>query len=114
VTDQLTTEQIARAGTAESTAPEDAGDGAAPLLTDTAEFSRRWDEIQVTFVDEPRQSVERADALVAEVIQDLARTFADERKRLEQDWSGGGDVSTETLRVALQRYRDFFHVLLSS
>jgi hypothetical protein len=82
------------------------------LLEDSARFSGRWNEIQQTFVDTPKQAVERADALVDEVIQELARVFADERRRLEARWAGGGEVSTEELRLTLQRYRDFFHVLL--
>jgi len=57
--------------------------------------------------------VERADSLVAEVMQELARTFAEERQKLEAQWGRGDNVSTEDLRVALQRYRSFFSRLLS-
>jgi hypothetical protein len=63
-------------------------------------------------VDEPRQAVEGADKLVAEVIQRLAEGFANERSGLEKQWDGGDNVSTEDLRVALQRYRSFFDRLL--
>jgi len=77
-------------------------------------FRSRWHEIQVEFVDHPRQSVEQADALVAEVMQDLAQTFADERQRLESQWGRGDDVGTEDLRVALQRYSSFFERLLTA
>jgi len=77
------------------------------------EFKGRWTDIQVGFVDEPRQAVEQADALVAEVMKRLAEVFANERSTLESQWSRGGDVSTEDLRVALQRYRSFFDRLLS-
>jgi hypothetical protein len=91
-----------------------ASDQGAPLLANDAEFMTRWTEIQTTFVDEPRTAVEQADTLVAEVIRELARVFAEERDRLEGAWSRGTDVSTEDLRQALQRYRDFFHLLLRS
>jgi hypothetical protein len=47
-------------------------------------------------------------------MQRLAETFADERANLEKQWDGEGDVSTEDLRVALQRYRSFFDRLLSA
>ena len=77
------------------------------------EYRSRWDTIQTSFVDEPRQAVERADSLVAEVMQELAKTFADERQKLEAQWGRGDNVSTEDLRVALQRYRSFFSRLLS-
>ena len=73
----------------------------------------RWVEVQTGFVDEPRHAVEQADNLVAELMQDLARTFADEKNKLEGQWGSGQDVSTEDLRVALQRYRSFFDRLLS-
>lgn len=43
----------------------------------------------------------------------LAETFAEERARLESQWDRGDNVSTEDLRVALQRYRSFFGRLLS-
>jgi hypothetical protein len=77
------------------------------------EFRSRWNEIQTGFVDEPRRAVEQADGLVAEVIKRLAETFANERTKLEGQWSRGEDVDTEDLRVALQRYRSFFDRLLS-
>jgi hypothetical protein len=64
-------------------------------------------------VDEPRQAVERADGLVARVTKRLAEGFAGERGRLEEQWTRGGDVSTEDLRLALRRYRSFFDRLLS-
>ncbi len=76
-------------------------------------FRSRWDSIQTGFVDEPRQSVEQADSLVAELMKHLAEIFADERDRLEHQWSRGDDVSTEDLRIALRRYRSFFDRLLS-
>ena len=84
------------------------------LATDeTHTFRSRWDTIQTSFVDEPRQSVEQADGLVAEVMQRLAEMFADERGKLEGQWNRGDDVSTEDLRLALRRYRSFFDRLLS-
>jgi hypothetical protein len=87
-----------------------------PLLgkDETGQFRDRWHSIQARFVDEPRTSVEEADALVAELMQRLAQTFAEERKQLEQQWSGDDDVDTETHRVAVQRYRSFFERLLSA
>lgn len=87
-----------------------------PLLAgqDTDEFLRRWEAIQIGFVDEPQRSVQQADTLVSEVIQRIADTFSEERSRLEGHWSRGQDVATDDLRVALQRYRSFFRRLLST
>jgi hypothetical protein len=45
-------------------------------------------------------------------MQRLAEGFANERSGLEQQWDRGDNVSTEDLRVALQRYRSFFDRLL--
>jgi hypothetical protein len=73
----------------------------------------RWKEIQTNFVDEPRKAVEQADGLVASAMKRLAEVFAEERSKLEKQWDRGDDVSTEDLRVALQRYRTFFDRLLS-
>jgi hypothetical protein len=73
----------------------------------------RWESIQTGFVDDPRVSVKQADELVANAIKKLAESFAEERRKLEQQWSRGDDVSTEELRQSLQRYRAFFHRLLS-
>jgi len=64
------------------------------------------------FVDEPRRTVEEADKLVAAVMQRLAEGFANERSGLEKQWDSGENVSTEDLRLALQRYRSFFDRLL--
>jgi hypothetical protein len=73
----------------------------------------RWSDVQAAFVDEPRRAVEQADGLVASAMKRLAEVFAEERSRLEQQWDRGDNVSTEDLRLALQRYRSFFHRLLS-
>jgi hypothetical protein len=86
-----------------------------PLLAnDEAEDLRhKWSSIQAGFVDEPRNAVQEADKLVARAVQRLAEVFSEERTKLEQQWSRGDKVSTEDLRVVLQRYRSFFSRLLS-
>jgi hypothetical protein len=85
-----------------------------PLFSESemGEFRSRWSSVQTGFVDEPRRTVEDADKLVASVMQRLAEGFANERSGLEKQWDQGDDVSTEDLRVALQRYRSFFDRLL--
>ena len=96
--------------------PGGAGEqGAAPLFDarDAEAYRARWTEVQTGFVDDPRHAVEQADGLVAEVMKRLAEVFADERANLEQQWSRGQEADTESLRVALRRYRSFFDRLLS-
>ena len=77
-------------------------------------YRSRWQTVQVRFVDDPRDTVKEADALVAELMQRLAQTFSEERSNLEGQWERGTDVSTEDLRVAMQRYRSFFDRLLAA
>jgi hypothetical protein len=91
-------------------------DSETPLLPsdESDDFRRRWEDVQTSFVDEPRRSVEQADSLVAEALRRVAETFSSERDALEGQWGRGEDVSTEDLRVILQRYRSFFNRLLSA
>jgi hypothetical protein len=85
-----------------------------PLFSESEmeDFRSQWSDLQNGFVDEPRRTVEGADKLVAAVMQRLAEGFANERSGLEKQWDRGDNVSTEDLRVALQRYRSFFGRLL--
>ena len=85
-----------------------------PLFSESemGDFRSQWSKLQSAFVDEPRRTVEDADKLVASVMQRLAEGFANERSGLEKQWDRGDNVSTEDLRVALQRYRSFFDRLL--
>jgi hypothetical protein len=76
-------------------------------------YRTQWESIQTGFVDQPRAAVEQADALVSQVVTRLTDVFARERSTLEGQWTKGDDVSTEDLRIALTRYRSFFHRLLS-
>jgi len=81
---------------------------------DLAGFRDRWTTIQTRFVDEPRTAVKDADALVAEVTRTLTDSFNHARSTLEERWGRDEDVSTEDLRVVLQRYRSFFDRLLAA
>jgi hypothetical protein len=97
-------------------AADSASANGAPLLTEerSVTFQRRWEEVQTRFVDEPRGAVEEADGLVANLMHQLTEGFAQERERLEAQWGRGEDISTEDLRIALQRYRSFFQRLLTT
>ena len=83
-----------------------------PLDTDHSTGLRdRWQELQLRFVDDPRGVVTEAQSLVAEAIQSLTTALADQQRDLES-LAAGGNGDTEQLRVALQRYRDFFDRVL--
>jgi hypothetical protein len=120
----LSTDQIANPGAAQDAAPrtgagttesDGAGSGPAQLLdpADREAMTGRWRDIQADFVDQPQKAMKDADALVAGLMQQLAQMFSQERSQLEAQWSRGDQVSTEDLRVSLQRYRAFFERLLS-
>ena len=110
--DQLVDETDIERGTETTTDT----DRTSPLFEsgDAQHFQGEWEAIQTAFVDEPRRAVEQADTLVADLMQRLAAGFAHERKQLEAQWDRGNDVSTEDLRLALQRYRSFFGRLLQA
>lgn len=114
--------QIPRDPSSERVAPESGGPGTktdwsahSGLLPDDelSGFQRRWDDIQVGFIDEPRRSVREADDLVGEVTHQIAQRFTNSRQDFEQRWDGGDEPTTEELRQALQRYRDFFQRLVA-
>lgn len=124
------TEGTAPAGT-EGTAEAEAGDAAEgtaaqeadgpgtadePLLSpaDADAYRTSWSEIQGRFVDDPKEAVESADNLVAEVMRTLASSFSTHKQELEGQWDRGEQVPTEDLRLALQRYRSFFNRLLKT
>lgn len=113
---ELTTADLAKTANREVAANPDrtANDGGPLVPQDFADDLRhQWEQVQTGFVDDPRSAVKRADELVASAIKKLAETFAVEREKLESQWSSGNDVSTEDLRVALQRYRSFFQRLIT-
>ena len=105
---------VAGAGDA-GVADEDGSSGTRERLVpaDRADdYGRRWDALKGDFVDEPRRAVRQADELVGEVLDELQRLFADQRRDLEQSFNDDR-ASTEDLRLALRRYRSFFDRLLS-
>jgi enoyl-CoA hydratase/carnithine racemase len=115
---RLSTSDIAAAAAAEdrdAPALQAAADRPAALFAEEelTGYRARWSGIQTGFVDEPRKAVEEADALVAALMKRLAEVFADERRQLEAHWEKSDKVSTEDLRIAMQRYRSFFERLLS-
>lgn len=95
--------------------PAQSDEKLAPLFTQDAanEFRMRWDQVQFSFVDDPKRAVREGDELVAQVMKSLAQSFSQERTRLEQELGHTDAGSTENLRMALRRYRSFFHRLLS-
>jgi hypothetical protein len=74
-------------------------------------FQKRWDELKGDFVDDPRHTVQQIDGLVGDVLDEVEQVFRRQRADLEAGLSDEGS-STEDLRVAFGRYREFFERLL--
>ena len=71
----------------------------------------QWTEVQASFVDEPRKSVEQAHQLVSSAIQQITEGLQAKQSELEKEWNKS-DASTEDLRTSLQHYRTLFDRLL--
>jgi hypothetical protein len=87
----------------------------APLFNEdaTAAFRTRWDLVQKSFVDDPKEAVRAADELVAQVTKTLTETFANQRAELDKSYGEAKEPTTESLRIALRQYRSFFDRLLA-
>jgi hypothetical protein len=106
-------ETAAPVETAPSAATADSSDQVLFADGELADMRSRWTEVQSAFVDDPRDCVQKADGLVADVVDKLTTGFSGARAHLEEQWSRGEEVSTEDLRIALTRYREFFERLLA-
>lgn len=102
------------AGTAEPAGEQLEGQ-AAPVRSghlldqDPDQVRTRWRELQASFVDDPRESVERADLLVEELVSTLTARTTEMRDR----WKNAGEGETEQLRLALRDYREMLERLLT-
>jgi hypothetical protein len=71
-------------------------------------YRRRWDELQAGFVDDPRAAADQADMLIGELVDRVSQR----RRQLHDEFGGRTEGDTESMRVAIQQYRAFFHVLV--
>jgi len=69
-----------------------------------AQYRRRLEELQIGFIDEPRETVERTGSLVEEAIDRLMNGLHS-RMRQIHDQAGQSD-DTESYRQAMRRYRE--------
>ncbi len=76
------------------------------LLNDPAGLRDQWKQVQGTFVDDPQRAVHEASVLVDRTLEEIRQNVARGQT--------GDPTSTEDLRVSFQRYREFFHRLLSA
>lgn len=74
-------------------------------------FRDRWHDVELRFVDDPREALGEAQHLVEEAIQALTAALATERNRLS-GWQEAGSENTERLRMAVRQHRDFLDLVL--
>lgn len=77
------------------------------------QLKSRWNSIQIGFVDNPRSCVEKADALVKEILERIEKAVSDQRSILDGQQNQHEEISTEDFRIALQNYRSFLYRLLT-
>jgi len=81
-----------------------------PVIDNTTAAAGPWSEVQARFVDDPRASVELAASLVDDRVTTLAAAVRNRQESLRSAWQGD-EAGTEEMRMALQRYRAFWHRL---
>ena len=79
-----------------------------------AAIRAQWAAIQSTFVDEPRESVEEADQLISDALNQVQTLLAAERTILQRQWESPEAPSTDDLRAALRGYRSLLERLLTA
>jgi hypothetical protein len=86
----------------------------APELTsifhpeDATSFHDRWRDVQLKFVDSPKEATTEAAGLLDEAVEKLANSLRDQKAKLHQVDSD----DTEQLRVELRGYRDILNRVL--
>jgi hypothetical protein len=78
------------------------------IFADGDSFTDRFREVQLKFVDNPKEATDEAATLVTEVIDKLSETLKGQQKAL-----AGDSDDTEKLRVELRGYRDILNRLLA-
>ena len=108
--------EMSRDGSVEvESRPRGMSDGESLLSeAEGARLRARWESIQASFVDQPRESVSEAEALLSEVLQSLANGFSRQRSELEARWGEAQAPSTEDMRLTVKRYRTMFERLLAA
>jgi hypothetical protein len=97
-----------------SHAPGEVSETAIAVWSDEAaqDLRDKWRELQVQFIDDPNVAVDGAKGLVTEAVRELADTLLAAQAELDP-FRGGDRVDTETMRVAMRRYREFLDRVLA-
>ncbi|MGH3413819.1 MAG: hypothetical protein ACRDPH_12140 [Marmoricola sp.] len=77
-------------------------------------LQQRWLETQAYLLDDPRDSVTKADALIDDAMKHLNAALNSKRKAIHAAWSNDDSLSTDDLRTTLQDYRALFQHLIGT
>jgi hypothetical protein len=99
-------ESVQVRGRARDEAAADSSAERVGLLDNPAGLRAQWQQLQGTFVDDPQRAVQEASVLVERTLREIQENVT--RGQISEP------TSTEDLRVSFQRYREFFHRLLSA
>jgi hypothetical protein len=80
---------------------------------ETQAFRSRWNNIQVSFVDDPASAVDEANTLVSDAIEHVKQAFTAQRQSRDQTSDQNQRDSTEERRLLLRRYRTLVERLVS-
>ncbi|SDT82496.1 hypothetical protein SAMN05216371_7284 [Streptomyces sp. TLI_053] len=98
-------------------APAEAGSGGWLGVGRTQRLRAEWHSVQAGFVDDPRQAVQQADALIEKSVGLLTEAVTERRHQLrgaEAAPDGTPAASTEDLRLTLREYRSLLERLLGT
>lgn len=74
------------------------------LWPSMSEFRRRFDELQVHFVEDPRGAVSKAEGVLKEAVDRMTSSLQSRLQTIHSE-VGDGHSDTERLRLAMQRLR---------
>src|SRR2546427_1301900 len=84
-------------------------DGQLNFWPEMGEYRRRLADIQSEFIEEPRAAVKKAERLIEEAVDLMAKSVREHVKRMQGDVEGNAD--TEKLRLVMRSYREFIDSL---
>lgn len=81
-----------------------------PLLRDDdlTTLQQRWTELEERFIDDPADTIRRAEHLIDDVIERIRAQLIDRRSMLRGPVESLDDATTEQLRQTLHQYEQFF------
>ncbi len=80
-------------------------DGQIDFWPEVSQFRQRLADIQAEFIEEPRAAVQKAERLIEEAVDHMAKSMHEHVKRMHGDMENNAD--TERLRLVMRSYRDF-------